>query len=113
MSAEHPTPWRLDFDEDWPKYTDEPILDANGRAVVCTDEGVYPPDNETAREIVEAVNAHENLRRLVRDLLAIREYIHYNVGPDGRYNQTTAPDPDEVEALLRRARQAIGGEAAP
>ena len=110
MSAEHPTPWRLDFDEVGPQFTDEPILDANGCAVVCTDSGVYPPDNETAREIVKAVNAHEHLLRLVRDLLAIREYIHYNVGPDGRYNQTTAPDPAEVEALLRRARKALGGE---
>ena len=111
MSARHPTPWRLDFDEVGPEFSDEPILDANGRAVVCTDSGVYPPDNETAREIVEAVNAHENLRKLVRDLLAIREYIHSHVRADGTYDRTTAPDPDEVEALLRRAREAIGGEA--
>jgi len=111
MSANHPTPWRLDFDEIWPAVTDWPILDANGEPVVITDSGCYPPDNETAREIVEAVNAHENLRKLVRDLLVIREYLHYHVRADGTYDRTTAPDPDEVEALLRRAREAIGGEA--
>lgn len=56
MSKKHPTPWRLDFDDAYPEFTDAPIIDANGEPVVVTDSGVYPPDNETADEIVTAMN---------------------------------------------------------
>lgn len=59
MSKKHPTPWRLDFDDAYPEFTNAPIIDANGEPVVVTDSGVYPPDNETADEIVTAMNNQE------------------------------------------------------
>lgn len=68
MSAEHPLPWRFEAED---RFEDWPIRDANGEPVVVTDSGFYPPDNETAREIVEAVNSRERLLRLLRRVARI------------------------------------------
>ena len=91
--AAHPGPWRLDLDE-VACFTDQPILDANGEPVVVTDSGVYLPGPETARFVVEAVNACERLRDLVGRLADNIERYHL-VGERDR-------------ALLREARAALG-----
>ena len=71
--AKHPGPWRCEFDEIWPAVTDQPILDANGEAVVVTDSGCYPPDPETARFIVDAVNERDDLVENLKTANANRE----------------------------------------
>ncbi len=53
MSKEHPTPWTFHAID---ACEDQPILDANGNEVLVRDSGVYPPDLDTCREIVDAVN---------------------------------------------------------
>ena len=53
MSKKHPTPWSFHAEDD---CEDQPILDANGNEVLVRDSGVYPPDLDTCREIVAAVN---------------------------------------------------------
>ena len=70
--AKHPGPWRCEFDEDWPATTDWPILDANGEPVVVTDSGFYPPDPETARAIVDAMNGRAAARRRARAANPVR-----------------------------------------
>ena len=66
MSEKHPTPWKVNYwyDADGSKVydDDEPIVDANGKAVVVTDSGVYPPDRETVEEIVAAMNEYNGPR---------------------------------------------------
>ena len=57
MSKEHPTPWKLDIND-----ADEPIKDANGERVFATDDGFLGPDDDTIREIVDAVNERDRLR---------------------------------------------------
>ena len=66
---EHPGPWKYDPDED-AEITDMPILDANGDPVVQTDAGCYPPDPETARMIVDAMNGREEVRAAMNAILA-------------------------------------------
>lgn len=46
--------------------------DANGEPVVITDSGAYPPDPDTCREIVAAVNDH---KRLLGEIAAAAEII--------------------------------------
>ena len=75
MSKKHPTPWRLDLNKDYPETTDWPILDANGYPVVQTDAGVYPPDNETAKQIVEAVNEYAELNKVAASLQRSRSAV--------------------------------------
>ena len=60
MSSKHPTPWRFKAETD---YEDTPIYDANGNAVLVRDSGVYPPDLDTCKEIVDGVNAASNPKR--------------------------------------------------
>ena len=57
MSKKHPTPWKLDIDD-----ADEPIKDANGERVFTTDDGFLGPDDDTIREIVDAVNERDGLK---------------------------------------------------
>lgn len=57
MSKEHPTPWKFDIDD-----ADEPIKDANGEQVFRTDDGFLGPDDDTVREIVDAVNERDKLK---------------------------------------------------
>lgn len=69
MSATYPKPWTFSADDE---FEDTPIRDANGEYVLIRDSGVYPPDLDTCREIVEAVNNYEVLiqerRRLIGEL---------------------------------------------
>lgn len=68
MSKEHPTPWKVSFFNNLygePEYDDDmPILDADGKAVIITDSGVYPPGRATVEEIVAAVNAYKRPSRV-------------------------------------------------
>lgn len=64
MSKEHPTPWTFHAVD---ACEDQPILDANGNEVLVRDSGVYPPDLDTCREIVDAVNERERLRAELAD----------------------------------------------
>lgn len=48
-----PLPWRMDVQE---SGLDEPILDANGSAVVKTDSGCYPPEIPVCESIVDCMN---------------------------------------------------------
>lgn len=57
MSEKHPTPWKFDIDD-----ADEPIKDANGERVFATDDGFLGPDDDTIREIVDAVNERDKLK---------------------------------------------------
>lgn len=59
MSAKHPTPWTFSADNE---FEDVPIRDRNGNYVLVRDSGAYPPDLDTCREIVEAVNERDRLR---------------------------------------------------
>ena len=66
MSERHPTPWKVNYYESDGKIEydeDMPILDANGKHVVETDYGVYPPDKATVEEIVAAVNEYNKPKR--------------------------------------------------
>ena len=51
-----PLPWRMNDDESGLYTIDEPILDANGSAVVKTDCGCYPPEFPVSEAIVECMN---------------------------------------------------------
>ena len=97
MSAKHPTPWTFSADDE---FEDTPIRDANGEYVLIRDSGVYPPDLETCREIVEAVNERDLLCALVRRL-AQRLQMARLEGFGG---------PDR-ENLLDEAREALGKAA--
>ena len=102
MSKKHPTPWKFDIDD-----ADEPIKDANGERIFTTDDGFLGPDDDTIREIVEAVNERDRLRDalnevcrrasvalncpryeteaidlLVHDLLGIKECARAAIGED-------------------------------
>lgn len=102
MSKKHPTPWKLDIND-----ADEPIKDANGERVLATDDGFLGPDDDTIREIVDAVNERDRLRDalnevcsrvsvalncprheteaielLVHDLLGIKECARAAIGED-------------------------------
>ena len=101
--AKHPGPWRCEFDEIWPAVTDQPILDANGEPVVVTDSGCYPPDPETARAIVDAMNCQATLfasRDRMRDLVRrLADFI-------GK-SEIDWLDPVPAQLLLREAREAL------
>ena len=113
MRKRHPTPWRLEIDEVGPQFTDTPIMDANGAAVVVTDSGCYPPDNETAREIVEAVNERDKLRDLVKRLAASLEDAIEVIRVNSTYVGPFLPTDCilrgiNVRELVCEAREAIG-----
>ena len=97
--AKHPGPWRCEFDEIWPAVTDQPILDANGEPVVVTDSGCYPPDPETARAIVDAMNGRATL-------LAERDTLRRLVGKLAQriqFARLADPNPGGEDPLLREA----------
>lgn len=132
MSAKHPTPWTLFNAED--EFEDTPILDRNGDSVLVRDSGCYPPDLDTCREIVEAVNAVDATLKLQRTLLCwyaerdrlrdvvrrLVESLECAAGALWLANITqrvaiTQPEPPrrylhgvDIDALLREAREAIG-----
>lgn len=54
---EHPGPWSFDYNEEDPPV----ILDADGNAVVAVDSIYDPPDPDTARKIVDAMNGRDAL----------------------------------------------------
>lgn len=66
MSKAFPTPWTFEAGDD---FEDSPIRAANGERVLVRDNGVYPPDLETCREIVDAVNAVDAVLKFRRTLL--------------------------------------------
>lgn len=81
MSAKHPTPWTFSAEDE---FEDTPVLDSNGDWVLVRDSGVYPPDLDTCREIVEAVNESDRLEQKHADeiakLLAQREKLYKELG---------------------------------
>lgn len=78
MSKEHPTPWTFHAVD---ACEDQPILDANGNEVLVRDSGVYPPDLDTCREIVDAVNDRAQL-----ESLWARKQIHDPTGSEWHAN---------------------------
>lgn len=92
MSKEHPTPWTFHAVD---VCDDQPILDANGNEVLVRDSGVYPPDLDTCREIVDAVNERDRLRDIVRRMADTLEHV----SNEHRF---------DFYELVREARAAIG-----
>ena len=68
-SEQHPGPWRYNGGE-FPDSENDPILDANGDSVVITDNGVYPPDPDTAKAIVRDANGAAAARSTMNAILA-------------------------------------------
>ena len=68
-SEQHPGPWRYNGGE-FPDSENNPILDANGDSVVITDNGVYPPEPETAKAIVRDANGSAAARSTMNQILA-------------------------------------------
>ena len=69
MSKAYPTPWTFEAED---VFEDSPIRAANREFVLVRDNGVYPPDLETCREIVEAVNWYCNWGALSAELERLR-----------------------------------------
>lgn len=65
MSKNYPTPWSFAAEDD---CEDTPIRAANGEYVLVRDSGFYPPDLETCREIVAAVNERDRLRDALNEV---------------------------------------------
>ena len=111
--AKHPGPWRCEFDEDCPATTDWPILDANGEPVVVTDSGFYPPDPETARAIVDAMNNEDSWRKAYikarterNAFLHERDQLRDLVGRLAQriqFARLSDPNPGGEDPLLREA----------
>ena len=64
MSAEHPTPWRIEG---------QTIRDANGYVVVSA---INPCNMSTRRLIVEAVNERDTLKQRLKDTMEIADAFH-------------------------------------
>ena len=131
MSAAYPTPWTFDAED---QFEDSPIRAANGNYVLVRDSGVYPPDLETCREIVEAVNAVDAVLKLQRTLLGwywerdrLRDLVRrladsldlaaaaLRLANITQRAAITQPEPPrrylhgvDIDALLREAREALG-----
>ena len=119
MSKKHPTPWKLDLND-----ADEPIKDANGERILSTDDGFLGPDDDTIREIVDAVNERDRLRDLVRRLLPLAETTVENIRALGmarfpfveqiksdRLRGDINREVSNADRLLREARAAIVEDA--
>ena len=108
FSPEHPGPWSFDYNEDTPV-----ILDADGDPVIAVDSIYQPPDPETARKIVAAVNERDRLRDIVRRLVRVairdRETLRY-IYSDVEY---ATEDDDAIGDALREARAALGEGETP
>lgn len=92
--AEHPGPWSFDYNEDTPV-----ILDADGDPVVAVDSIYQPPDPETARAIVDAMNGRATL-------LAERDTLRRLVGRLAQriqFARLADPNPGGEDPLLREA----------
>jgi len=112
MTSKSPTPWTLDLDKVGPEFTDWPIRDANGNPVVQTDSGCYPPDNETAAMIVEAVNEHAMASRNFRIELDIKDSegdARYDYTEEYLVSSDVKPDgfEDAVKEFKNRVKAAI------
>lgn len=106
MSKKHPTPWKFDIDD-----ADEPIKDANGERVFATDDGFLGPDDDTIREIVDAVNERDRLRDLVRRLADLSESLLANYEYRYRDDRNSMAFVWNVRDFIREARAAIGEDA--
>lgn len=73
MSKAFPTPWTFEAED---ACEDSPIKAANGEYVLVRDNGVYPPDLETCREIVDAMNERDRMRDIVWRLLNAVDAMH-------------------------------------
>lgn len=110
MSKAFPTPWTFEAED---ACEDSPIKAANGEYVLVRDNGVYPPDLETCREIVDAMNENDHLRNLVMRLAHVAQdtldfaEVMCGIIPD---NPERAKARSEIEALLHEAREVIGEE---
>lgn len=94
MSEKHPTPWKFDIND-----ADEPIKDANGERVFTTDDGFLGPDDDTIREIVDAVNERDDL---LREMNGVREAARKVVADW----QTALDERDKLKAERDRLRTA-------
>lgn len=92
MSSAFPIPWTFSAEDE---FEDSPIRAANGERVLVRDNGVYPPDLETCREIVNAVN----------DIGRLREAMHRTMGFAYRERQ-------KADEFWRLWKEATGSEFA-
>ena len=118
MSAAYPTPWTFEAED---QFEDSPIRAANGNYVLVRDSGVYPPDLETCREIVEAVNERDRLREEILDLKCERDQLWeivdryerermelcHKIGRREKDLSETANERDRVRDLVRRMAPTI------
>ena len=105
MSKEHPTPWTFHAVD---ACEDQPILDANGNEVLVRDSGVYPPDLDTCREIVDAVNERDRLRDIVRRFADLTDSLIANYEYRYRDDQNSMAFVGNVRDFIREARAEIG-----
>ena len=130
MSTAYPTPWTFEAEDE---CEDTPIRAANGEYVLVRDSGAYPPDLETCREIVDAVNerdrlrdeltskvqnyedviayhqrTEEYLRGLVKRLITVREKVFWRKDEKtGMTYETCLMDEDEARKTIEEAKAAI------
>ena len=110
MSEKHPTPWTLIAEDE---FEDSPILDKNGDYVLVRDSGCYPPDLDTCREIVEAVNAFSATPH--GDAAAMRDVIEQACCIIRCYQMSEADGefPDQDEEVCEWFKRADAALAAP
>ena len=113
MSKKHPTPWKFDIDD-----ADEPIKDANGERVFATDDGFLGPDDDTIREIADAVNERDKLkaecdrlRDIVRRLADLTDSLIANYEYRYRDDANSMAFVGNVRDFIREARAAIEEDA--
>ena len=106
MSKKHPTPWKFDIDD-----ADEPIKDANGERVFATDDGFLGPDDDTIREIVDAVNERDRLRDIVRRLADLSGSLLANYEYRYSEDRNSMAFVENMRGFLREARAAIGEDS--
>lgn len=125
MSATYPTPWTFEAED---VFEDSPIRAANGEYVLVRDNGVYPPDLDTCREIVEAVNWYCDWGAMSAELERLRDERDRLAAEEARYRTQNVVLRDiarrmanmlehvsnehhfDFYELVREARAAIGEE---
>ena len=106
MSATYPTPWTFSADNE---FEDTPIRDANGEYVLIRDSGVYPPDLDTCREIVEAVNNYEVLIQERRRLIGELDAAKVHADSEERWANEYFAQAQKAEAERDRLRDIMRG----
>lgn len=108
MSKAFPTPWTFEAEDE---FDNTPIRAANGEYVLVRDNGVYPPDLETCREIVAAVNERDRLRDIMRRLVEYADAVTgYRPCTIEVLSSKHPARTFDGASLLREARAAIRGK---